>query len=56
MVWFTIGPGGFKTILLKLDCRLYSLKCINLIQNKGIIQEIKNKFRRNYIWQQDYYY
>lgn len=46
MVWSAIGPGGFKTKLLKVDGR-------NLIQNNGIIQEIEKRFGRNYIWQQD---
>ena len=53
MVWSAIGPGGFKTKLLKVNGRLNSVKYIDLVQSNGIIQEIENRFGKMYIWQQD---
>ena len=53
MVWAGIGPGGYKTKLIRCPKRMNSEKyCEMIIQNK-IVENLNSKFSNNYIFQQD---
>lgn len=53
MVWAGIGPGGYRTELLRVKGRLNSEAYCNLLINNGIVKNLNDTFGTNYIFQQD---
>lgn len=53
MVWGGIGPGGYKTKLLRVNGKMNSIKYIQLLTDNEIFIDLYKNFQNNYIFQQD---
>lgn len=53
MVWRGIGPGSYRTKLLRVHGKMNSIKYVDLLLSNDVFIDIEKNFGKNYIFQQD---